>query len=78
LCSKLINKAFPGTINEKRLVLKKEKSKFEININHDLTIQAAKEIGCTVVNIGGEDLSSKKHHLILGLLWQIIKVIGRV
>lgn len=35
---------------------------------------AAKQLGCTVVNIGAEDLSSAKSTLIMGLLWQIIKV----
>lgn len=72
--STLINSAFPGQINEKQIITKPNKSKFEININHELAIQAAKEIGCSVVNIGAEDLSEGKQHLILGLLWQIIKV----
>jgi plastin-1 len=70
----MINKVFPGTIKEKYIISKANRSKFETNINHDLTIQAAKELGCTVVNIGAEDLSSGQPHLILGLLWQIIKV----
>ena len=45
-----------------------------MNENHDLCIKAAKEIGCSVVNIGGKDLLSGTPHLVMGLLWQIIKV----
>lgn len=45
-----------------------------MNINHDLSIEAAKQLGCSVVNIGASDLSAGTQHLILGLLWQIIKV----
>lgn len=46
-----------------------------MNENHDLCIAGAKTIGCNVINIGGKDLVDKKPHLVLGLLWQIIKVI---
>jgi len=73
LLCRLINRCFPKTINEKRLVSKTDRSKFETNINHDLAIQACKELGCSVVNIGAEDLSSGKPQMVLGLLWQIIK-----
>uniref|UniRef100_A0A4W6FXS1 Plastin-3 n=1 Tax=Lates calcarifer TaxID=8187 RepID=A0A4W6FXS1_LATCA len=31
-------------------------------------------IGCQVVNIGAQDLKEGKPHLVLGLLWQIIKI----
>jgi hypothetical protein len=47
---------------------------FEVNINHDMTIDAAKKIGCQIVNIGATDLSAGTPHLVLGVLWQIIKV----
>jgi hypothetical protein len=47
-CRKLINVCFPGTIDEKKLVTKPEKSKFEININLDATIEGAKAIGMRI------------------------------
>jgi len=50
-----------------------DQSKFEMNVNHTLSLQAAISLGCTVVNIGPEDLTDKKHHLVLGILWQVIK-----
>jgi len=71
--NKLIIQLFPGTISEKKLITKTNKSTFEKNINNELTIQAAKDLGCSVVNIGPEDISNGTPHLILGLLWQIIK-----
>ncbi|MDP2438726.1 MAG: hypothetical protein Q8P67_23525 [archaeon] len=49
------------------------KNKFESNQNHDLAIEAARKLGCSVVNIGGEDLLKGTPHLVMGLLWQIIK-----
>jgi hypothetical protein len=72
--SKLINKVEPNTINEKHLISKSDKSKFEMNINNDMAIQGAKDLGCTVVNIGGNDLTQANKSSILALLWQIIKV----
>eukprot|EP01116_Phalansterium_solitarium_P024214 TRINITY_DN880_c0_g1_i1.p1 TRINITY_DN880_c0_g1~~TRINITY_DN880_c0_g1_i1.p1 ORF type:complete len:471 (+),score=166.14 TRINITY_DN880_c0_g1_i1:139-1551(+) len=73
LLPRLINHAFPRTIRDKAIIVKAELSTFERNINHDLAINAARELGCSVVNIGAEDLSAARPHLCLGLLWQIIK-----
>ena len=42
--------------------------------NQNLAINAAKAIGCQVTNIGARDLIDCTPHLILGLLWQIIKI----
>ena len=38
-----------------------------------MAIEAARRLGCSVVNIGGEDLLKGTPHLVMGLLWQIIK-----
>jgi hypothetical protein len=38
------------------------------------TTTGARDIGCNIINIGGSDLIEKKAHLVMGLLWQIIKV----
>ncbi|XP_044525391.1 plastin-1 [Gracilinanus agilis] len=42
--------------------------------NLNLALNSASAIGCTVVNIGAQDLKEGKPHLVMGLLWQIIKV----
>lgn len=39
-----------------------------------MALNSASAIGCHVVNIGALDLKEGKPHLVLGLLWQIIKI----
>lgn len=56
LCSKLINVAVPGTIDERVINTKKVLNPWERNENHTLCLNSAKAIGCTVVNIGTQDL----------------------
>jgi hypothetical protein len=56
VCSKLINLAVPGTIDERTINTKKNLNPWERNENHNLCLNSAKAIGCTVVNIGTQDL----------------------
>jgi hypothetical protein len=42
--------------------------------NLNLSIESARSIGCTVVNITPSLIMEKREHIILGLIWQIIKV----
>ncbi|XP_012580474.1 PREDICTED: plastin-1 isoform X1 [Condylura cristata] len=72
LC-KMINLSEPDTIDE-RAINKKKLTPFTINENLNLALNSASAIGCTVVNIGAQDLKDGKPHLVMGLLWQIIKV----
>nr|CAG8555590.1 4086_t:CDS:10 [Entrophospora candida]CAG8612271.1 6171_t:CDS:10 [Entrophospora candida] len=77
LLAKLINTSVPDTIDERVLnVPKKGKkvNKFQMTENNNLVIFSAKGIGCNVVNIGSADLIEGREHLILGLIWQIIKI----
>jgi len=46
---------------------------FQMTENNNIVIASAKGIGCSVVNIGPTDLSNGTEHLILGLIWQIIR-----
>ena len=55
-CSKLINVAVPGTIDERAINTKAVLNPWERNENHTLCLNSAKAIGCTVVNIGTQDL----------------------
>lgn len=72
LC-KMINLSVPDTIDE-RTINKKKLTPFIIQENLNLALNSASAIGCHVVNIGAEDLRAGKPHLVLGLLWQIIKI----
>ncbi|GAA6022651.1 hypothetical protein JCM10207_008567, partial [Rhodosporidiobolus poonsookiae] len=86
LLSKLINDAVPDTIDER--VLNKPKGRaapsaiktsgvslnsFQMTENNNLVITSAKSLGLSVVNIGATDLNEGREHLILGLIWQIIR-----
>ncbi|EAY87312.1 hypothetical protein OsI_08715 [Oryza sativa Indica Group] len=74
LLCKLINLAVPGTIDERAINKKRVLNPWERNENHTLCLNSAKAIGCTVVNIGTQDLVEGRPHLILGLISQIIKI----
>ena len=73
----MINLSVADTIDE-RAINKPESGKklslHKIHENMTLALNSASSIGCNIVNIGAEDLEKGKPHLVLGLLWQIIKV----
>jgi len=71
--SKLVNLSQPGTIDE-RAVNKGRLSVYHMHENLTLALTSSQAIGCNIVNIGPEDLQAGKPHLVLGLLWQIIRV----
>lgn len=75
LC-KLINDSVPDTIDERVLNRAKGARKinnFQMTENNNIVINSAKAIGCSVVNIGAQDIIDGTEHLILGLIWQIIR-----
>eukprot|EP00249_Psilotum_nudum_P023578 c28927_g1_i4 orf=363-2282(+) len=74
LLCKLINIAVPGTIDERAINVKDKLNPWERNENHTLCLNSAKAIGCSVVNIGTEDLAEGRPHLVMGLISQIIKM----
>ncbi|ESQ36991.1 hypothetical protein EUTSA_v10003006mg, partial [Eutrema salsugineum] len=74
LLCKLINIAAPGTIDERAINTKKELNPWERTENLSLCLNSAKAIGCTVVNIGTQDIAEGRPHLVLGLIFQIIKI----
>ncbi|XP_035982987.1 plastin-3 isoform X2 [Fundulus heteroclitus] len=73
LLCKLINLSVPDTIDE-RTINKKKLTAFTTHENLNLALNSASAIGCQVINIGAQDLKEGKPHLVLGLLWQIIKI----
>ena len=72
--SKLINLAVSDTIDERALNKKEKLNVYEKTENQNLCINAAKSIGCSVVNIGSQDLINGQPILVLGLIWQIVKI----
>jgi plastin-1 len=74
LLCKYINKIRPGTIDERKICVKPVMNTFEKSQNHILAIEAAKKLGLKIVNIGPNDLMAKTPHLILGIVWQLIRL----
>lgn len=76
LC-KMINLSVPDTVDE-RAINKPKSGKslsiYKIHENMTLALNSAQAIGCNIVNIGAEDLEQGKPHLVLGVLWQIIRI----
>ncbi|PIK54825.1 Fimbrin [Apostichopus japonicus] len=73
LLCKMINAAVPNTIDRRTINL----TKLSLYTKHEnciLALNSAKSIGCCIVNIGAEDITKGKEHLILGLLWQVIRI----
>lgn len=82
--AKLINDSVPDTIDERVLNVPGRKIKtlnaFHMTENNNIVIESAKGIGCSVVNIGSGDIIEVREHLILGLIWQIIRrgLLGKI
>jgi plastin-1 len=81
LC-KLINAVRAGTIPETSIKTNVDwrnadkagsRDIFEIAGNHSLALKAAKDLGCSTVNIGHEDIFRGSRHLILAIVWQLIR-----
>ena len=82
--AKLINDSVPDTIDERVLNVPGRKIRklnaFHMTENNNIVIESAKGIGCSVVNIGSGDIIEVREHLILGLIWQIIRrgLLGKI
>ncbi|KAK8183612.1 actin-bundling protein Sac6 [Phyllosticta capitalensis] len=82
--AKLINDSVPDTIDERVLNRPGKKiarlNNFHMTENNNIVIESAKGIGCSVVNIGSQDIIEVREHLILGLIWQIIRrgLLGKI
>lgn len=74
LFCKLINLAVPDTIDERAINKKENMNVYQKTENLNLALNAAKGIGCQIINIGAADLIEGRPILVLGLLWQIIKI----
>ncbi|ODM94621.1 Plastin-2 [Orchesella cincta] len=73
LLCKIINHSCPDTIDERAINIK-NLTLYRKHENLTLALNSAQAIGCNIVNIDGNDLMRGKPHLVLGLLWQIIRI----
>lgn len=76
LLCKMINVAQAGTIFEKALNLPNQGQQltiFKKNENLNVAINSAKSIGCYIVNVGPRDIDECRAHIVLGVIWQIIR-----
>jgi len=70
----LINYAVADSIDERVINFKPKLSSFEMVENLNLAVNSAKAIGCSVVNVGAQDIMEFREHIILGLVWQVIRI----
>ncbi|XP_039298771.1 plastin-2 [Nilaparvata lugens] len=73
LLCKIINHSCPDTIDE-RAINKKNLTLYTKLENLTLALNSSQSIGCNIVNIDAHNLAKGKPHLVLGLLWQIIRI----
>ncbi|GJQ66980.1 putative calcium ion binding protein [Trypoxylus dichotomus] len=73
LLCKVINHSCPDTIDE-RAINKKNLTLYTRLENLTLALSSAQAIGCNVVNIDAHSLEKGTPHLVLGLVWQIIRI----
>ncbi|CAH8594432.1 unnamed protein product [Heterobilharzia americana] len=73
LC-KIINCSIPKTIDHRAMNRHLPLTTYQMHENITLALNSARAIGCNVVNIGAGDIWNGTKHLLLGLLWQIIKI----
>lgn len=75
ILSKMVNKAAPGVINEKRINTQRPLSRVQQIENANMAVEGAKALGCRVVSVKGSDIADAKPAVILGLLWQVLLAI---
>lgn len=76
ILAKLINDSVPNTIDTRVLNVPKggkTLNTFQMAENANVVINSAKGIGCVIVNVHAEDIIEGREHLILGLIWQVIR-----
>eukprot|EP01031_Cornospumella_fuschlensis_P026248 gene26248-31707_t len=73
LC-KLINLASYDAIDERTINKRENMNVYQKTENQNLALNAAKAIGCQIINIGAGDLIEGRPILVLGLVWQVIRI----
>jgi len=73
LC-KLINAVAPETIDERTINKQEPLNIYKMDENLKLAINAAASIGCRIVNISPSSIRDGQLHLIMGMIWQIMRI----
>jgi hypothetical protein len=63
-----------AVVNELSLNYKENMNIFQKTENLNKALAGARAIGCQIINIGAQDIIAGKPILILGIIWQIIKI----
>ena len=71
LLTVLLATLVPGSIDVSR---HRGQGHFKVKERNNAVVEAARSLGCTLVNISGDDLETGKPHAILSLIWQILQV----
>lgn len=72
--SKLVNIAVENTIDVRALNRQKNLNIYQIKENLNLAINACKGVGIKLPGINPQAFTEKKHHLILAVLWQVMRL----
>lgn len=71
---RLINLAVVDTVDERALNKREGMNVYQKTENQNIAINSARAIGCQITNIGAADMIEGRPILVLGVLWQIIKI----
>jgi hypothetical protein len=74
LLCKICNLASPDCLDERVIATGKKLNTFSLLQNVTLALSTAKSLGLSVVNIGPPDIRDGTPHLVLGLVWQLIRL----
>lgn len=74
ILSKLINAAAENTIDMRAMNMKKNLNVYQVKENLNLALNACKGIGLRIPGINPQAFIEKKPHLILAILWQIMRM----
>ena len=71
--SKILENLQPGIIEPKKILLKTS-SKINCIQNGNYVIERAKSLGLHIVGIGGSDIADANKKLMLGIIWQLMRL----
>jgi len=70
---KLFDKVSPGIVNWKKVSLK-PKNKYQAIENTNYCVDLAKQLNFNTVNVGGVDIYDKNKKIVLGTVWQLMRL----
>ena len=69
----IIDKIKPGTVEWKKVELKKTRNPFKIGVNSQEVIDSCKRSGYCIISIGNKDIQEGKKKHILAIVWQLMR-----